>query len=511
MSGPTPIEWTDNSWTAIRARLTEKGRARFGVTKAPKVGHFCVHVSEGCRNCYAEKRQPYFGHGAKDSYRQSYLDQGLIEVYLDEKELLAPLRWKKPCRVFVCSMTDLFGEWVPDAWIDRVLAVIALTPHITYQVLTKRSARMREYMTTGRDIWSRADSIGIAANAFFVPPVVALYTRAGTGSAHLRRVLDGKIWPLPNLHMGVSVENQATADQRIPDLLATPAAVRFLSAEPLLGAVDLSKWIGHCRKKGISSGALDDEIGAYGLKDSNNIIPSVHSPGANRLPAVPLRALSIPANDTPESLQPGDQFSRGAVDTQSAAGGYGCTVPPVKIPLAVEQSSNIGQDSGIGGEIDGHGQTGAASTPRLHSSLLQDAPDGGLADAVVSSDLGDSSAFGVGAREIERREVHGQHGDKYTASALHWVIVGGESGPGARHMHPDWARSLRDQCVAAGVPFFFKQWGEYVPFSQAPEGTTADLSEYSGGSDPTVKLGKKQAGRLLDGREWNEMPGVTRA
>lgn len=98
-------------------------------------------------------------------------------------------------------------------------------------------------------------------------------------------------------------------------------------------------------------------------------------------------------------------------------------------------------------------------------------------------------------------------GATVTDDSLSWVICGGESGAGARPMHPDWARSLRDQCNAAGVPFFFKQWGEYSPDKPNDR---AHSDHYFGGKGPSMyRIGKKRAGRLLDGREWNEMPGVS--
>jgi protein gp37 len=123
-----------------------------------------------------------------------------------EHVLLAPLKRKKPTTYFVNSMSDLFHEDVPDAWIDQVFAVMALCPQHTFQVLTKRAARMRQYMTERRQP--------------AVPP-----------------------WPLPNVWLGVSTERQREADERIPLLLATPAAVRFISAEPLLGPVDLTPYL----------------------------------------------------------------------------------------------------------------------------------------------------------------------------------------------------------------------------------------------------------------------------
>jgi len=133
------------------------------------------------------------------------------DIFLDEKILTQPLHWKRPRRIFPCSMSDLFGEWVPDEMIDRVFAVMALCPRHSFQVLTKRAERMRDYMRSREG----SDAIDIL--------------RGGDGSWK---------WPLDNAWYGVSVEDQRRADERIPVLLDTPAAVRWVSAEPLLGPVD---------------------------------------------------------------------------------------------------------------------------------------------------------------------------------------------------------------------------------------------------------------------------------
>jgi protein gp37 len=146
--------------------------------------------------------------------------------------LSQPLRWKKPRHIFVCSMTDLFADFVPDEWIDRIFAVMALAQDHTFQVLTKRAARMREYME-GRD-WADA------ANAIH--------------DQHIKRleremyVMGEIVPPLPNVQLGVSAEDQKRVDERVPDLLATPAAVRFVSAEPLLGPTKFRQdWVDYLK------------------------------------------------------------------------------------------------------------------------------------------------------------------------------------------------------------------------------------------------------------------------
>jgi protein gp37 len=135
------------------------------------------------------------------------------KVVLVDEALTLPLRWKRPRRIFVNSMSDLFHESLPDATIDRVFAVMSLAPQHTFQILTKRPARMLRYLA--------ATALVRASRPSGPPPP----------------------WPLPNVWLGVSCEDQATADERIPLLLQTPAEVRFVSAEPLLGPADVSAWV----------------------------------------------------------------------------------------------------------------------------------------------------------------------------------------------------------------------------------------------------------------------------
>jgi protein gp37 len=185
MSDNSRIEWTDATWNFI-------------------VG--CTKVSPGCDNCYAERDvNRWNGDGAFDT------------VVLKPEKLELPLRWRRPRRVFVNSLSDLFHEAVPDELIAKAFAVMDATPQHTYQILTKRHARMRALLSS----WEFLALIDDAR--------VAL--TPGAGDFH---------WPLPNVWLGVSVEDQKWADIRIPALIDTPAAVRFLSCEPLLGAVSLT-------------------------------------------------------------------------------------------------------------------------------------------------------------------------------------------------------------------------------------------------------------------------------
>ena len=214
----TGIQWTDETLNPFRARYTE-----IGVTEEPVyTGWHCERVSPGCENCYAETFN-FKRLGTGLQYTRPNRDR--VEHFLDEKMLAKPLHWRKPRRVFISSMTDVFGEWVPDEWLDRLFAVMALTPQHTYQILTKRPERMREYMERGEHIgWSGIDASQRIAGGLSL----GYSLEPGKQNPNLQ-------WPLPNVWLGVSVEDQRRADLRVPDLLATPAAVRFLSCEPLLG------------------------------------------------------------------------------------------------------------------------------------------------------------------------------------------------------------------------------------------------------------------------------------
>jgi len=246
MGENTGIEWTDATWTPVRARHRQIGNPN----AQPKIGWHCEHVSEGCRNCYAEGMNKRLGTGL--DYKPGNLaPRGPVEMFLDEKLLLAPLKWRKPKRVFVCSMTDLFADFVPDAFIDRMFAVMALCPQHSFQVLTKRPERMRAYLQQF-DIFTLEDTEEWRAADYRVD---CDDDDNGTAAWHAETGrLEDAIYStkhaletsncLPNVWLGVSVEDQAAADARIPLLLDTPAAVRFLSCEPLLGEVDLQRTCG---------------------------------------------------------------------------------------------------------------------------------------------------------------------------------------------------------------------------------------------------------------------------
>ncbi|KJS38309.1 MAG: hypothetical protein VR70_10290 [Rhodospirillaceae bacterium BRH_c57] len=197
------IAWTDETWNPIRG---------------------CSRVSEGCRNCYAEGMaarfigpgQPFEGLAKRVNGEARWTG----DVRLIEHKLADPLRWKRPRKVFVNSVSDLFHENVTDDMRDRILAAMALAPQHTFQVLTKRPQQMQRYC---REIIGRSQTIAATAGQDYWRALSALSQA-----------------PLRNVWLGVSAENQSAANERVPLLLDTPAAVRFVSMEPLLGPVDLT-------------------------------------------------------------------------------------------------------------------------------------------------------------------------------------------------------------------------------------------------------------------------------
>ena len=383
MADHSAIEWTDATWNPLRG---------------------CSRVSAGCQHCYAERVAARFS-GPGMPYA------GLIhpgtggwngKVQLVPEVLGQPWHWVKPRRIFVNSMSDLFHESVPFEYIAAVFWVMSVTTRHTYQLLTKRPARMLEFYRWVADYDEgcfQDDRIGDVAGEN--PAIQALgwtpatATRGGYDNC-------GPLWPYENVWLGVSVENQETADERIPLLLQCPAAVRWLSCEPLLGPIEIRRWMGEA----------------------------------------------------------------------------------------------------IGG-----------STHRLSGE------------------------------NFDRCDLTGA-----PLEGVDWVVVGGESGPQARPMHPDWARSLRDQCVAAGVPYFFKQWGEWRPATCHAEATSRPtyavnrLAHHAPNSPAGMhkpaqgcyhtpdqvfstldgkgrfahldcamfRGGKRKTGRLLDGVEHNAYPEVVR-
>lgn len=319
MGDKSAIEWTEATWNVVTG---------------------CTKVSEGCRHCYIERTPPFRTTGRRFTGPDGPGEPGATTgVVLHPDRLTLPLRWRKPRRVFVNSLADLFHDDVPDEFIAHTFGVMGHARQHTFQVLTKRPGRMASLLNS--------EDFQRSVSRF------AWYKSTFLGGVHT--------WPLSNVWLGVSVESQKWADVRIPPLLRTPPAVRFLSCEPLLSPVDLEAFLLH---PGCRPCSLWRDAGASGPR-----------PCAEHCP------------------------------------------PP-----------------------------------------------------------------------------------------LDWVIVGGESGPGARPMHPQWARDLRDQCRASGVAYFFKQWGEWAPAGDLDPDVRERAPEQLAGDEYVCRVGKKRAGRELDGREWSEYP-----
>ena len=381
MSDKSAIEWTDATWNPIRG---------------------CSRVSEGCRNCYAERVASRFS-GPGKPYEGLVTDKGRWNgtVKLVPEHLADPLRWQRPRRIFVNSMSDLFHEALTNEQIAAVFGVMGAAPQHTFQVLTKRPERALAWFRWVDAEWQRereSPSYSRLSTQSDICQGAAIASGAPHGRRGISVTLTTPAWPLRNVWLLTSVEDAAQAVDRIPHLLQCPAVVHGLSVEPLLGP-------------------LDDLL-------------DVDGPVAKRWAALEPDALVMP------------------------------------------------------------------------------------------SDL------------------------------LDWIIVGGESGPGARPMHPDWVRSLRDQCEAAGVPFFFKQWGEWKPISEISDsGASLYRDAYPYEADypedlrvrecrvragvirhdgeffevgakgafelrngrpayQTFRVGKHAAGRLLDGRIHDAFPGA---
>jgi protein gp37 len=243
----TSIEWCRNpdgskgkSWNPIRARNIKTGR----------VGHYCEHVTEACRFCYAERLNlnarnlPFGGTGLP--FKPGHLND--VEIYLDEAKLLEPLSWRKPQRVFVDSMDDPFGHWVKTEWLDKIFAVMALRRDHTFILLTKRPERAREYLSHSvspfRRIHAEAaatvdayETWGWIRNNRIAATPYNLYLQAP--------------WPLPNVWLLVSCGDQADVDRFVPILLETPVALRGVSLEPLLGPIDAREYLRDFSRKHI--------------------------------------------------------------------------------------------------------------------------------------------------------------------------------------------------------------------------------------------------------------------
>lgn len=428
----TAIEWTDTVWN-------------------PTTG--CDRVSPGCDNCYAltmAKRLKGMGQAKYQRDGDPRTSGPGFGVSVHPDTLDEPLRWRKPRRVFVNSMSDLFHARVPREFLARVFAVMAATPQHTYQILTKRPERAARILNERCTHGHPNSEHFRAAMEWAATPHSETYV-PGLKSGIYHRVG----WPLPNVWIGTSVENQKCADLRIPALIDIPAAVRFLSCEPLLGPLDLTKWMPPVSPVSPSEAPLKWSEWAWPdwvPTEVRKRIEEFWSADQGRSPRDWMRDMhqqGAPAFGTVVRLR--DGFGSEA---------------PWTTGRFVHAWNNIGR-------------------------LVRD--DGSFAYTSFH---------------------HGQ--ERRRQQPIGWVIAGGESGPGARPMAPQWATSLRDQCTAAGVPFFFKQWGEYAPTGYLVIGATSKGTLLAG--DPVddlghrvelARVGKKRAGRELDGRTWDQFPEVT--
>lgn len=197
MADNTKIQWSQATWNVVTG---------------------CTRVSEECTNCYIERTPPFRMAHRKFDGPQIGATTGVL---LHPQRLGLPLKWRKPRMVFVNSLSDMFHEQVPTEFIAKTFAVMSQTPRHTYQLLTKRPGRMRSLLSSEAFV----EQVQQAIDAMFDDPDEQHIPDAG--------------WPLPNVWVGVSAGSQKWADIRIPALLDTPAAVRWISAEPLLGPIDL--------------------------------------------------------------------------------------------------------------------------------------------------------------------------------------------------------------------------------------------------------------------------------
>lgn len=240
----TSVGWCDFSSNLIKYR-----------DAGGKTVHACVKVSSGCAHCYSQALAIRWGRGKE--FTAANMES--LTPFFDEKEAKQVLNSKKIAgkKVFVNDMTDWMGPWIDDEIIDQCIAVFALRDDVTFQTLTKHANRQREYMNNAETRFRIGEAIISLCNR------EKLYQLAiGSKRSLLEDTKTAKTyiaqWPIPNLHIGVSVEDQKNAEKRIPLLIGTPAAIRFVSAEPLLGPIDLQVNHPHQARNGGHRSLLDD-------------------------------------------------------------------------------------------------------------------------------------------------------------------------------------------------------------------------------------------------------------
>lgn len=240
MADKSKIEWTDATWNIVTG---------------------CTKVSPGCAHCYAKRNWPRLAANPKTRY----YGRAFTDVATHEELLNQPMAWKKPRKIFPCATSDLFHPEVSDHFLDRAFAVMCVARHHTYQVLTKRVERMRDYLLSpGRALAIQRQVFDIYKTHPDIRASIECGQTPGMFNARGTRPADAKVY-LPHVWIGTSVENQDTANERIPLLLEIPAAVRWLSVEPLLGPISFSwaKW--HQYTFGDEKQPLDEFDGIHGI------------------------------------------------------------------------------------------------------------------------------------------------------------------------------------------------------------------------------------------------------
>ena len=451
----TKIEWVKN----------QDGSQ--GVSWNPFVG--CTHAgSSGCDNCYAREmhNRRHKAYLASKKMPKQYAGS-FDNIQLIDERMCLPLHWRKPKTIFVNSVSDLFHPEVPDDFIHCVYDVMGMAKQHTFIVCTKRPERI----------------------------IPALYDSGYLGQGDY----------LPNVWHLCTVENQEWADKRIPELLrlkeySSGWSVLGISVEPMLGPVEITKYLG-----GNNEAEECGRIGLPGCKDG-------------RIRDRQRRASMEGCGQEVGSVDPKNPNHTLRPEESGKSNGQ---------LLTSEGNGRLREGECFGAPF------GMEAFQRPDSSGTNHQSQERKSERQFSGELGVSDVLGTNQTRCQGPGIPLQEGQYWK---VFWVICGGETGPKARPMHPDWARSLRDQCQSAGVPFFFKQWGGFAEDTETPicrvcgctdeeacEGGCWWVDDPEGGDlcsqcvgkpAPAVRpvimnrVGKKAAGRLLDGREWNEMPEV---
>lgn len=463
------ISWTEETWNPIRG---------------------CSRVSEGCRFCYAERVAARFS-GIGQPYQGLARIHDVNKVAADGKKYLAgeprwtgevrfipehledPLRWKRPRRIFVNSMSDLFHEKVQDEWIDRIFAVMALAPRHQFQVLTKRPERMVAYLRPSSELRGRV--LGRAWE---------MLGHYDMKKYHHENIME-RPFPLPNVWLGVSVEDQKTADERIPLLLQTPAAIRWVSAEPLLSAIDMSKWFrGHTSH----DTGRPSIFGTTGNRSVLHRYGGAHLETSTADSGQQNRSASILGETVQGQKSRNEQFrntpqelnelpSSDVYDSGGKTMECGRSSSSVDVSESARHSTSHAaksQERNRDRQPSEESRTSYSLTE--HDSRHQGIGENSSTEEDERRQVDSSTSSGnqkamrpasydeEGNSQTVRRmpELCSQHSgtkDLEIHSGISWVVIGGESGPGARPFDLRWARDTIAQCKDAGVKVFMKQLG----------------------------------------------------